>query len=164
MFLGQTHFGKLFVGLCFLKKYCVVTLLYMTIYEKCIIFGNANGKMHDLLALKRYASFIRFLGMDFVIFGKLIENLSDKKWFWKIWELCEMLGYYKVLWNYLEINYEFQFHLAVRFMLFIPLCCDKCDYPVRCCSLCDIGILAPRGLMSLWHNWCIRGIFDVFVA
>ena len=51
-FLGQTHFGKLFVGLCFLTKYCVVTLLYMTIYERCIIFGNANGEMHDLLAWK----------------------------------------------------------------------------------------------------------------
>ena len=38
--------------LCFLKEYCVVTLLYMIIYEKCIIFGNANGEMHDLLAWK----------------------------------------------------------------------------------------------------------------
>ena len=28
-----------------------------------------------------------------MLFGKLIENISDKKWFWKIWELCEMLGY-----------------------------------------------------------------------
>ena len=53
LLLGQKNFGKLFVRLCFLKKYCVVTLLYMTIYEKCIIFGNANGKMHDLLAWKR---------------------------------------------------------------------------------------------------------------
>ena len=27
----------------------------------------------------------------------------------KNWELCQMLGYDKVLWNYLEMNYEFQF-------------------------------------------------------
>ena len=53
LFFSQTHFGKLFVGLCFLKRYCVVTLLYMTIYEKCIIFDNAYGEMHDLLAWKR---------------------------------------------------------------------------------------------------------------
>ena len=38
--------------ICFLKEYFVVTLLYMIIYEKCIIFGNANGEMHDLLAWK----------------------------------------------------------------------------------------------------------------
>ena len=50
LFFGQTHFGKLFVERCFSKKYCVVTLLYMTIYEKCIIFGIVNGEIHDLLA------------------------------------------------------------------------------------------------------------------
>jgi len=40
------------MGLCFLKEYCVVTLLYMTIYEKYIIFGNAYGETHDLLVWK----------------------------------------------------------------------------------------------------------------
>ena len=40
------------MGLYFHKKYCVVTLLYMTIYETGIIFGNANGEMHDLLDWK----------------------------------------------------------------------------------------------------------------
>ena len=42
-----------FVELCFLKKYCVVTLLYMIIYEKCIIFGIAYGEMHEYLTWKR---------------------------------------------------------------------------------------------------------------
>ena len=37
--MGETHFGKLFVELCFLKNCCVVTLLHMTIYERasCLI-------------------------------------------------------------------------------------------------------------------------------
>ena len=30
-----------------------------------------------------------------MIFGKLIENVIDKKWFWKIWEPCEYIGYFK---------------------------------------------------------------------
>ena len=52
LFLGQTHFGKLYMDICFLKKYCVVTLLYIIIYEKYIIFGIAFGKMHELLIWK----------------------------------------------------------------------------------------------------------------
>ena len=27
-----------------------------------------------------------------VIFGKLIKNVIDKKWFWKTWEASEYLG------------------------------------------------------------------------
>ena len=77
--MGQTHFGKLFVGLYFLKKYCVVTLLYMTIYETCIILGNANGEMHDLLDWKLYAFFIKFLGMDFM---ELLHYLQVLKMFY----------------------------------------------------------------------------------
>ena len=85
LFLGQTHFGKLFVGLYFLKKYCVVTLLYMTIYETCIIFGNANGEMHDLLDWKWYAFFIKFLGMDFM---ELLHYLQVLKMFYlDLWYL-----------------------------------------------------------------------------
>ena len=30
-----------------------------------------------------------------MIFGKLIENVIDKKLFWKIWEPCEYIGYFK---------------------------------------------------------------------
>ena len=58
LFLGQTYFEKLFVGLCFLKKCCVLTQLYMIIYEKCIIFGIAFGEMHKLLTWKIWASLI----------------------------------------------------------------------------------------------------------
>ena len=39
----------------FLRNYCVVTLLYMTIYDKCIIFGITYGEiqMHEYFAWKR---------------------------------------------------------------------------------------------------------------
>ena len=109
-----------------------------------------------------------------VIFGKLIENLIDKKWFWKFSQLCEMLGYLKFLWNYLEANYEFQFHLTMSLMWFLLLCRDRCDYPSRCCNPCDIGILTPH-FMAIWClrgiiwclcgiTWCLCGITDVFLA
>ena len=52
LFLGQTHFGKLYMDICFLKKHYVVTLLYIIIYEKYIIFGIAFGEMHELLIWK----------------------------------------------------------------------------------------------------------------
>ena len=67
------------MGLYFLKKYCVVTLLYMTIYEICIIFGNVNGEIHDLLDWKWYASFIKFLRMDFM---ELLHYLQVLKLFY----------------------------------------------------------------------------------
>ena len=55
----------------------------------------AYGELHDLLARKRLAFFIKFLRMRFMdlllqkykdtlswpmLFGKLIQNLFDKKW------------------------------------------------------------------------------------
>ena len=56
-----------------------MTLLYMTIYETGIIFGNANGEIHDLLAWKRQASLIKFLGMDFM---ELLHYLQVLKMFY----------------------------------------------------------------------------------
>ena len=162
--MGQTHFKKLFVELCFLKKCCGVTLLYMIIYEsasclilhmgKCLNIWHGKEKhiwIHGFMVLFGNTKDVLFL---FVLFGKLIENIVDNKWFWTIWELCEMLGYYKVWWNYSEMNYEFQFHLAMSFMLFLSLCLDRCDYPSQ----------MPQ---SFWH-WYLRILslwwFDVFVA
>ena len=52
LFLGQIHFGKLYMDICFLKKNCVVTLLYIIIYEKYIISGIAFGEMYELLTWK----------------------------------------------------------------------------------------------------------------
>ena len=70
--------------LCFLKRYCVVTLLYMTIYKKCIIFGIAYGEMHEYVSWKRQASLISFdngFHGFMVLFEKLMQNIFDKKWF-----------------------------------------------------------------------------------
>ena len=56
-----------------------------------------------------------------------------------------MLGYCKVLWNYLEMNcVSNSCNLWVFYVL--PLCQDMWlpgDYLARYYSLCDIGILAP---------------------
>ena len=48
------------------KNYCVVTLMYMTIYEKCIMFNIAYGEMHEYMAWERKASLIKFLRMNFM--------------------------------------------------------------------------------------------------
>ena len=76
MFLGQTHFGKLFVKLYLSKNYCVVNLMYMTIYEKCIMFNIAYGEMHEYLAWERKASLIKFLRMDFMDLLHYSQNLK----------------------------------------------------------------------------------------
>ena len=81
-----------------------------------------------------------------VIFGKLIENLIDKKWFWKIWEPCEYIGYFK---GFVETTWKWTvFWILVNFELFmfLPLGYDMWlpgEYLVRYYSLCGIGILAP---------------------
>ena len=123
-----------------------------------IILGN---RFYGLIAL--FANSKDVLSW-LVIFGKLIKNVIDKKWFWKTWGPCEYIGYFKgfceTAWNWIV----FWFHVNREFFMLSPLSCDMWlsgDYPARCRSLCDIGILAPRlcgGLMSLWHNWCLRGI------
>ena len=87
-----------------------------------------------------------------VIFGKLIENLIDKKRFCKIWEPCEYIGYFKgfceTTWNWTV----FWFHVNYEFFMFLPLGYDMWlpgDYLVRYYSLCDIGILAPVFVMVM---------------
>ena len=44
-----------------------------------------------------------------VIYEKLIENVIDKKWFSKIWESCEYIGYFKgfceTTWNWLVFDF-----------------------------------------------------------
>ena len=78
-----------------------------------------------------------------VIFEKLIENVINIKRFWKIWEPCEYIGYFKgfceTTWNWTV----FWIHVTCELFMFYP--CDvMCDYFLaRYYSLCDIGILAP---------------------
>ena len=58
------------------KNYCVVTLMYMTIYEKCIMFNIAYGEMHKYLAWERKVSLIKFLRMDFMDLLHYLQNLK----------------------------------------------------------------------------------------
>ena len=58
------------------KNYCVVTLTYMTIYQKCIMFNIAYGEMHEYLAWERKASLIKFLIINVM---DLLYYLKDLK-------------------------------------------------------------------------------------
>ena len=74
-----------------------MTLLYMIIYEKHIMFNIAYGEMHEYLAWQRQASlnsfdngfheiivllqFLKMLLPWLVKFGKLIENIIDNERF-----------------------------------------------------------------------------------
>ena len=58
------------------KNYCVVTLMYMTMYEKCIMFNIAYGEMREYLAWERKASLIKFLRMDFMNLLHYLLNLK----------------------------------------------------------------------------------------
>ena len=69
-------FGNYLWKLYFPKNYCVVTLMYMTIYEKCIIVNIAYRKMHEYLAWKRKTSLIKFLRMDFMDLLHYLQNLK----------------------------------------------------------------------------------------
>ena len=84
--------------------------------------------------------------------GKLIQNLLDNKWVWRLWELCEYFGYFKgfceTTWNWTA----FWFYVNCELFMFLPLGRDMWlpdNYLARYYSLCDIDILAP----SLWWLW-----------
>ena len=65
------------------RKLYVITLIYVIICENVIIFGNAYGEMHDLLAWKRLASLIKFLRMNFISYC-IICKIKDALIFGKI--------------------------------------------------------------------------------
>ena len=124
----------------------------------------------DFMDLLHYLKNSKDVLFWLVIFGKLIENVIDKKLFWKIWEPCEYIRYFK---GFYETTWKwtvFWFHVNCELSVFLLLGRNMWlsgDYLARCRSLCDIGILSPHlccGLMSSWHNWCFRGIIDVFVS
>jgi len=48
----------------------------MIIHEKGIIFGITYGELHDLLARKRLAFFIKLLRMDFMDLLHYLQNLK----------------------------------------------------------------------------------------
>ena len=58
------------------KNYYVETLMYMTIYEKYIMFNIAYGEMHVYLAWDRKALLIKLLRMDFMDLLHYSQNLK----------------------------------------------------------------------------------------
>ena len=103
--------------LYFPRNFYVVTLIYVIICENDIIFGNAYGEMHDLLAWKRLASLIKFLRMDFVSYfiickikDALIFEKIDTKSSWQEMSLNALKTlwifwiFQRFLWNYLKLN------------------------------------------------------------
>ena len=59
LFLGQTHFGKLYMDICLLNSVVLwpyYILLLLLLYIKCIIFGIVFGEMHGLLTCKIWAT------------------------------------------------------------------------------------------------------------
>ena len=50
--------------------------MYMTLYEKCIMFNIAYWEMHEYLAWERKASLIKFLRMDFMDLLHYSQNLK----------------------------------------------------------------------------------------
>ena len=154
------------------------------LYRKYIIFLIAYGEMHDLLAWKRLASLIKFLRMDFMdllyylkdlkmfyldlwYLGKLIQNLLDKKWVWRLWEPSKYIGYFKdfceTTWNWTM----FWFHVNCELFIFLPLGCDMWlpgDYPARYYSLCDLGVLAPVFVMVISFGFVSTMSFGFVLA
>ena len=79
-------YGKLYhIWYCIWGIAWFVSMKGISIFD--LILGNG---FYGFIALfGNYEDVLSWLE----IFGKLIENLINKKWCWKIWELCEMLGY-----------------------------------------------------------------------
>ena len=113
-----------------------------------------------------YLKDLTMLYLDLWYLGKLIQNLLDKKWVWRLWEPCEYIGYFK---GFCETTWKwtmFWFHVNYELFIFLPLGCDMWlldDYPARYYSLCDIGIFTR--LCDGYEFWlCVGNEFRVCVG
>ena len=91
-----------------------------------------------------------------MLFGKLIQNIFDKKWVEGFENLVNILGiqiFYETTWKWIMY-----FELKVLWALYVlPMYCDMWlpgDYLARYYSLCDIGILAPIFVMVIEFRLC----------
>ena len=140
--------------------------------------------MDDLLAWKRLTSLIKFLRVDFMdlvhylkdlkmlyldlwYLRKLIQNLLDKKWVWRLWEPCEYFGYFKdfceTTWNWTV----FWFHVNCELFIFLPLGYGMwlpSDYSAGYYCLCDISILAPVFVMVISSGFVSVDEFQLCVG
>ena len=64
----------------------------------------------DFMDLLHYLQNLKML-LSWLVIGKLIQYLLDKKWVWRFWERCEYIGYgiSKVFVKLLEIDLCFDF-------------------------------------------------------
>ena len=53
---------------------------------------------------------------------EVIQNLFDSEWFRRIWEFCRNLGYWIILWNYLEVKYVFWIHITYELLMWVCHC------------------------------------------
>ena len=88
-----------------------------------------------------------------MLFGKLIQNIFDKKWVEGFENLVNTLGiqiFYETTWKW--ITY-FELNVICELFMFYPYAVI-CDYLARYYSLCDIGILAPTFVMVIKFCLC----------
>ena len=81
--------------------YCIwgnAWIVSMEKYKHCWF----NPLMMDFRKLLHCLQFLKMLYLDLI--WEVIQNLFDKKWFWRLWKPCEYLRYSNILWNYLEFQ------------------------------------------------------------
>ena len=117
MFLDQTHFGKLYMDICFLKS-TVLWPYYISLYMKMYHIWYYIWENAWIVDMEKWASFIQSLIRKSLILWyirkfkdsylvllceKLIENLLTRMKL-KILQTLWKLDYLKFFWNYLDIN------------------------------------------------------------
>ena len=82
---------------------------------------------------------------------EVIQNLFGKEWFQRIWEFCRNLGYWIILWNYLEVKYVFWIHIIYELLMWVCIVLCYWWLPSLCddvCVTCDCPVFVT---MSLWR-------------
>ena len=132
---------KLTVKLCFSKKCCVVTLLFMIIYESA--YSYCIWGIAWFVSMEKTSILIKFLRMNFMdllhylqkykdalswsmLFGKLTQNLFYKKWVEGFENLVNILGiqiFYETTWKWIMY---FELKVICEIFMFYPwaVTCD----------------------------------------
>ena len=134
--MGQTHFGKLYVDLCFLKS-IVLWPYYILLYIKMhhiwyCIWGNAwivdmeNMSISDLNPMIRNLWTLWYIGNLKVLIYLVLYYLEsiDTKHFWQeiLLRILWIFDCCNTLWNYLEVNYVFWIHWTCELLMWLCPC------------------------------------------
>ena len=135
LILGQTHFGKLFIKLFFLKKCCVVTC-YIWLCKKVHHIWYCIWENVWFVDMEKWGSFVKSLirkswilwyigkfkdAYLVLLFGKLIENIFDKNEVENLTNFVEV-RLFKVFWNYLDINCVWKYIYTYELYVILILC------------------------------------------